>query len=123
MPAGMRKGDWLCREARLRDGKACGNLNMAFRIECNLCNIARPDIEVVELRLALKNKQKEIDELKAVGRAPLPATATAQRSTAWAPQSVSQSVATAEAVKKDPAGETAVVVAMLAALNAALAAH
>ena len=118
MPAfAMRKGDWLCRNVRLLDGTACGNLNMAFRNECNKCNIARPDIEVVELRLELKSKQREIDELKAMvkamGRSP--------RSPAWAPIVTAQSVATAEEVKKEPTSDEAVVVAMLAALSAALA--
>ena len=124
-----RKGDWQCRELRMLDGAACGNINMAFRMKCNRCNIARPDIEVVALRLELKVKQKEIDELKAMGRSPPRASTTTQQSSTWAaraaPSAVTMtvaapSVATAEA-EKDPTSDSALMAAMLNALNAALA--
>ena len=53
MPYVMRRGDWLC-----RDG-TCSNLNMAWRENCNMCKVVRPDLEVVALRLKVEDKQED----------------------------------------------------------------
>ena len=122
MPYVMRRGDWLC-----RDG-TCSNLNMAWRENCNMCKVVRPDLEVVALRLKVEDKQEEIDVLKAKAQSLSQAMASTQQSPAWASQAAPnevaqvgpQSVVIAEAARPAPTSKDELLAAMLTALNAAL---